>query len=240
MLRLILIFIVGLFVAVGVLAVALYHFLGVKGLIVFPFVILALLWVAKWVIKNLVKKFALSLFGRKSRALRGAAMTVHSIRVIPEPPEPESEPDDEEDEESEDPALIGSDATSEEKNVESNEKPAVSTEKKEPKDYVELDVTITPKPASCDAFTFWEPTEFILTSDKIKSLGDLEEKTIGDVHSVEVWNGSAFGPDDQGKYPGEQRLKIIFEVKPGSKSGWLCYYHEAIGQLQLPVGTVEV
>jgi hypothetical protein len=234
MLRLILLLIVGLFVAVGVLAVALYHFLGVRGLIIFPFVILAFLWVAKWVIKNLVKKFALSLFGRKARALRGATMNVHSIKVIPEPPEPKSEDEDED----ETPPSIGHGVAGE--NAELGEKSAVSIGKKDPRDYVELDVTITPKPASCNAFTFWEPTEFILASEKIRNLADLEEKSIGDVHSVEVWNGSAFGSDDQGKYPGEQRLKVIFEVKPGSKSGWLCYYHEAIGQLQLPVGTVEV
>jgi hypothetical protein len=95
MLRLILIFIVGVFVAVGVLAVALYHFFGVKGLIAFPFVILALMWVAKWMVKSLVKKFASSLFGMKARALRGATMNVHSIKVVPKPPEPDVEDEDE-------------------------------------------------------------------------------------------------------------------------------------------------
>lgn len=242
MLRFILILVVGLFVAVGVLAVALYHFFGVEGLIVFPFVVLALLWVAKWLIKNMLKKLALSLFGRKARALRGATMTVHSIKVIPEPPESNS---DEEIDGT--PSLshgVGSgneDEDDDEKDDESNEKSAVvSIEKKEPKDYVELDVTITPKAASCDSFTHWEPTELILASEKIRSLADLEEKSIGDVHSVEVWDGSGFGTGDSDKYPGQQRLKIVFEVKPGSKSAWLCYYHETIGQLELPVGTVEV
>jgi len=224
MLRLILIVIVGTFVAVGVLAVGLYHFLGVKGLIAFPFVVLALVWIATWFIKTLIKKFALSLFGLKARVLRGATMNVHSIKVIPEPPESKGESGHEDEEE---------------KDARSSEQPvAVSIEKKEPKDYVELDVTITPKP---DAYhRFWEPTEFILSSEKIRSLADLEERSIGDVHSVEVWDGAAFGSDDPGKYPGEQRLKIVFGVKPGSKFGWLCYYNEAIGQLELPVGTVEV
>jgi hypothetical protein len=103
---------------------------------------------------------------------------------------------------------------------------------------VELDVTITPK--ADGANRFWEPSELILTSEKITSLADLEEKSVGAAHTVEIWDGSAFGPDENDKYPGEQRLKIVFEVKPGTKSGWLCYYHEALGRLELPVGTVEV
>lgn len=275
MLRLILIFIVGVFVAVGVLAVALYHFFGVRGLIAFPFVILALMWVAKWMVKGLVKKFALSLFGIKARALRGATMNVHSIKAVPKPPETNVEPEEDEDEdesenEDEDPPSPGSrllrataqqdgaagevkrseDPPSPElrragedehdKNAETKELPAAvkSLGQEDPKDYVELDVTITPKADAGNRF--WEPSELILTSEKITSLADLEEKSVGAVHTVEIWDGSAFGPDENDKYPGEQRLKIVFEVKPGTKSGWLCYYHEAIGQLELPVGTVEV
>ena len=80
MLRLILLVIVGMFVAVGVLAVALFHFWGWKGLVAFPFIILALLWFAKFAIKSLAKKFALSLFGMKARALRGATMNIHFFR----------------------------------------------------------------------------------------------------------------------------------------------------------------
>lgn len=220
---------------------ALYHFLGVKGLIAFPFVVLALVWMAKWVIKSLIKKFALSLFGMKARVLRGATVNVHSVKAIPEPPKSKDETDQDEDEAEEQPSP-GSGAAGEdeeEKEATSSAPPvAVPIGKKEPRDYVELDVTITPRPEA--SHRVWEPTEFILSSEKIRSLADLEEKSIGDVHSVEVWDGAAFGPDHPGKYPGEQRLKIVFEVKPGSKLGWLCYYNEAIGQLELPVGTVEV
>lgn len=107
-----------------------------------------------------------------------------------------------------------------------------------PKDYVEMDVTLTPQTNGGNAL--WEPAELILTSKKVKSLADLEENDIGSVHSLEVWDGAAFGPDDPGKYPGVQRLKIIFEVTPGVGSAWLHYYNEPIGQLKLPVGTIEV
>jgi hypothetical protein len=231
MLRLILLVIVGMFVAVGVLAVALFHFWGWKGLVAFPFIILAFLWVAKFLIKSLVKKFALSLFGMKARALRGATMNVHSIKSIPKPPEQEPEMD-ENDEEAEDGAQKEAMPVVETQPVVKAAKP------EDPKDYVELDVTITPTAKACNSV--WEPTELILTSCKIKSLADLEEKDIGSVHSVEVWNGSAFGPDDPGKYPGEQRIKIIFEVKPVENTAWLHYYNEPIGQLNLPVRTIEV
>jgi hypothetical protein len=231
MLRLILLAIVGLFVAVGVLAVALFHFWGWKGLIAFPFIIFAFLWVAKFLIKSLVKKFALSLFGMKARALRGATMNIHSIKSISKPPERAPEQDmDDEDEELED---------GEEAMPVAEAQPVVkTTQPEDPKDYIELDVTITP--IQKDGNSVWEPTELILTSSKIKSLADIANKEIGSVHSVEVWNGSAFGPDDPGKYPGEQRLKIIFEVKPGENAGWMYYYNEPIGQLNLPVRTIEV
>jgi len=231
MLRLILLVIVGMFVAVGVLAVALFHFWGWRGLVAFPFIILVLLWFAIFAIKSLAKKFALSLFGIKARVLHGATMNVHSIKSVSKPPEREPEPDDD-DEELEDSEQEEAMPVAEAKAV------VKATEPEDPKDYVELDVTITPTPNACNSV--WEPTEFILTSSKIKSLADMAENEVGSVHSVEIWNGTAFGPDDPGKYPGEQRLKIIFEVKPGANAAWLCYYNETIGQLNLPVRTIEV
>lgn len=235
MLRLILLVIVGMFVAVGVLAVALFHFWGWRGLVAFPFIILALLWVAKFVIKSLAKKFALSLFGMKSRALRGAAMNVHSIKSVPRPPAEEPEMDDE-DEALEDGEQKEAVPTTEAV-VQAN--PVVKvTEPEDPKDYIELDITITPTPKAANSI--WEPSELILTSGKIKSLSDIADKDIGSVYSLEIWDGTAFGPDDPGKYPGEQRLKLIFEVKPGENTGWLHYYNECIGQLKLPVRTIEV
>ncbi len=214
MLRLIVTIVIALFAIVGGLAVALYHFFGWKGLLVFPFILMAAVWLAKVVISRLVKQFALGLFGLKAGALQGATMTVHSIKAIPQPPEPAPEPDDTGSAEARD----GGGET--------------------PKDYVELDVTITPK---ADAgSSIWEPTELILTSGTIKNLTELEDKELGTTHSVEIWTGTEFGPDDAGKYPGEQRLKIIFAVKPGARDAWLHYYHEPIGQLKLPPGTIDV
>ncbi len=233
MIRLILFVVIALFIIVGGLAVVLYHFFGWKGLIVFPFILVAVVWLAKLVITNLVKKFALGLFGMKAGVLKGATMNVHAIRSVPQPPEAEPEPDaaDEDGDE----IAKEDEATEAESEEEDDGEP---DEPETPKDYVEVDVTITPKSDACNAV--WEPTELMLTSEKIKSLADLEEKEVGTTHSVEIWNGTAFAPDDPGKYPGEQRLKIIFAVKPGAKDAWLHYYQEPIGQLRLPPGTIDV
>ena len=91
-------------------------------------------------------------------------------------------------------------------------------------------------PREGNAERVWEPGEFILVSEPIKSLADLEDgdKEVGSTHDVRVWNGTVFGPDDPGKYPGEQRLKLTFSVTPGTTKAWLQYYNEPIGSLLLP------
>ena len=53
-------------------------------------------------------------------------------------------------------------------------------------------------------------------------------------YEVKIWDGTKFGPDDPGKYPGEQRLKLTFSIKPGASKAWLHYYAETIGVLELP------
>ena len=238
MLRLILAGVLLLLLFVGGLAVALFHFYGWKGALAFPILLVVLLWLGKMFIGKLIKGFALSLFSMKSRVLRGATMTVHSIVPVPKPPpEPEMEDEDEEEDESDEetaPAQIES-ATKPAPETSPKEKEAVElTEPEEPREYFEVDLTITP--AASGEGRVWEPSEFILTTEKLKSLEDLEEgeKTVGSVEDVKIWDGSKFGPDDPGKYPGEQRLKIIFAVKPGTSKAWLHYYSETIGSLDLP------
>jgi hypothetical protein len=211
MLRLILFTIVLFLVIVGVLAVALFHFFGWPGLIAFPFIILTLVWLGKVVLVNLFKRFALGLFGMKARALKGATMSVHSIKSVLKPENEDAKSDCEE---------------------KSGAKPETA------KDYVEVDVTISPGKEL--RLVPWEPSELLLTSDRIKSLSDIEEKEVGTTHSVGIWDGTSFSPDDPGKYAGAQRLKIVFEVKPGTTDAWLYYYNQPIGQLKLPVGTIDV
>jgi hypothetical protein len=233
MLRLILLFVVAMLVAVGALAIALNHYFGWKWLIAIPFLMIAFAWMAKVVIKSLIRRFTLGLFGMKARALRGATIRVHSVKSVPKPPEPESEPEEDAGDVASAAAGGGSDEAV------ADETDETETEEVEtPKDYVEVDVTITPETGADGSV--WEPGELMLASEKIKSLADLEEKEVGTTHSVEIWNGMAFGPDDEGKYPGEQRLKITFQVKPGASRAWLHYYNEPLGDLTLPVGAIDV
>ncbi|MEK7780362.1 MAG: hypothetical protein AAB370_02540 [Verrucomicrobiota bacterium] len=229
MIRVILFIVLLVFLVIGGLAVGLYQLWGWKGFLAFPFILIAMVWLIKLVVGKMFKHFALSLFGMKSGVLRGATMNVHSIRSVPKPVEAEVER-----------ASLGEGESDEsaDDDDEGEGDDATPDEPISPKDYVELDVTITPKQGN--GGSVWEPTELMLTTGKIKSLSDLEGKEAGTTHSVEVWNGTAFGPDDPGKYPGEQRLKIIFAVKPGMGRVWLHYYNEPIGELQLPPGTIDV
>jgi len=110
----------------------------------------------------------------------------------------------------------------------------------EPRDYVDVELTITPK--NSEEGRVWEPSELILLSKKIRSLAQLEDGDyeVGTVYEVKVWDGKEFCPDDPGKYPGEQRLKLTFEVKPGSSRAWLHYYAETIGVVELPVNRDDI
>src|SRR5580765_1306485 len=88
MLKLIFVATVLILAIVGGLAVALNHFFGWKGLIAFPFLLIALVWVGKVVIGKMIKHVALGLFSIKSGVLRGATMTLHSVTAATKPSEP--------------------------------------------------------------------------------------------------------------------------------------------------------
>ncbi len=218
MIRFILVIVLLSLALLGGIAVALHHYFGGKGLIAFPFLLIALLWGGKVIFGNMAKKFFLSMFSVKARALRDATMTVHSIKAIPMP-KLELEEDDHD------------------HSVASDDHDHEDGEDNEPQHYFQVDVTITPKVAD----GVWEPGEFILTSERIKSLEELEDgsKELGTTHEVLIWNGTTFGPDEDGKYPGSQRLLLTFAVKPNSSKTWLHYYDEPIGTLELPA-TIDV
>jgi len=228
MLQLILIAVVLVLAIFAGAAVTIYHFFGAKGLIALPFLLLLFVWIGKSVAGFAFKKFALGLMRTKAAALKGATVNVHSITPVAKPLEAKSE-DPEDDETLEAGEADETDSTPE---------TAVElAEPDEPTNYYEVDVTITPAPAASDRF--WEPGEFILTSQKISSLDDMENNEAGLVFDTKVWDGNKFGPDDPGKYPGEQRLLLTFAVKPGTKSAWLHYYNDSITQFKLPEWRVQ-
>jgi hypothetical protein len=222
MLRLIFVLIFVFLASIAGSSIALWHFFGWKGLIALPFILIALLWLGKKVGGYLFKRVALSLFEMKSRVLRGASMTVHSVTPVAQLKHENEMAEAEEDEEAD-----------EAEEVDDAELDSPD-EAEEPKEYFAVDVTI--KPRNGEANAFWEAGEFILLSERISNLAQLEEgdKELGTVEEVKVWNGSEWGPDDPGKYPGEQRLLMTFAVKPNTSTAWLNYYNEPIGTLELP------
>jgi hypothetical protein len=203
MLRLILLMILGLLVLTGIIAVALYHFLGLTGLVVFPFVMLVVLWILMKVIGKFVKRLLTIPFKMKAGVLHKAGMQIHSITPV---------------------------------TVVKRIKEGEIGEAGELKHYYDVDVTITPQGNA--AGRVWEPGEFILTSKPVSKLGDLEAG-IGSVHETRIWNGTEFAEDDPGKYPGPQRVKLTFEVKPDTTKAWLQYYIETIGVIDLPAWKPE-
>jgi hypothetical protein len=216
MLRLILAAFFLFLVAIAGLAIALNYFFGWKGLIAFPFILIALLWVSKIIIGKLFQRLLLRLFSMKSRVLRGAKLRVHSITAVAKPVESSDDSD-----------VSDSDLV----DVGQGDDEIVQ---EEPSHYFDVDMTITPKES--EQVRVWEPGELILTTKKLSSLADLEagDHELGTAGQVLVWDGSQFGPDDPGKYPGEQRLKITFATKPNTSKAWLHYYDVPIGLLELP------
>src|SRR2546423_14770848 len=85
MIRLIFLAVVLILFAVAGFVLALEHYFGWKALIALPFVLVLVVWLGKKGIGYLFRRFALGLFSMKSRVLRGAELTVHSIIPVPKP-----------------------------------------------------------------------------------------------------------------------------------------------------------
>lgn len=202
MFKLILVVVFLVLALIGGIAVALFHFFGWKGLLAFPVILIGLAWVGKRVAGGIFRRMSLGFLSPKSKVLRKATMTVHSLVPVPRP-------------------LTGED----------------EGEPEEPKHYYDIDVTISPRDSTSQEV--WEPAELTLTSQQITSVTDIQNKQVGFADQVLVWNGSKFGPDNPGKYPGVARLKITFAVKPGNSRVWLHYYNETIGSMELPPWTCQ-
>jgi hypothetical protein len=232
MVRLILVILVLLLTILGVLAVSLFKYFGWKGMVAFPFIVFFLVWIGKFFITKVIQRFALGLFSMKSGALKEATVTVHSITPIPRPPEPDEEHEDEEDDEGESDAEEKTEAADSD-TTQNQEEESGHSEPQKPKAYYEVELTITP--TAGNKSRAWEPGEFILTSEPVKKLADLEVKEVGAMHDVQVWDGAKFSPDDECKYPGEQRLKLTVALEPGTSNAWLQYYNESLASLAFPV-----
>src|SRR5262245_29227837 len=89
MFKLLIVLLILVVVFIGGIAVGLYQFYGWKGLIALPFVLFALMRIATWIgrpiLKRFAGRFALGLMSEKSEVLQKATVAVHSISPVPVP-----------------------------------------------------------------------------------------------------------------------------------------------------------
>jgi hypothetical protein len=238
--RFIVIAIVWLVLLFGVIEAGIYHFLGWHGAVAAPVILALVVLGGRFFGGRLIRWLFMIPFRAKARVLHRATMEVHSVRQVVvvkrmEIAERREVAVDADSGETIGPAPDESDAESP-----SDEDSADSTaqdndgddENEELRHFYEFDVTITPQDHM--AGRVWEPGEFIPVARPGMRLENLEDESVGYLHDCRVWDGSAFGPDDPGKYPGQQRLKLTFGFKPGTTKAWVYYYNEILGQIDIP------
>lgn len=213
MLRIVLITLVLLLTVTGGVAILLFQQFGWEGLFVLPFLLIGLGWLTKTVVSRLIRNFLLKAFALKSDVLHLADITIHSVIPVSKPP-----------------AVI--DISDERETYDSDEVEEDNTEE-EPMDYFEAELTITPERNHEDGI--WEPGELILMSRPVRSLLELEDAdTVGTIQQVQIWEGGRFLPGESGKYHGEQKLRVTFEVNRGIRKAVVQYYNHALGEIAFP------
>lgn len=102
----------------------------------------------------------------------------------------------------------------------------------EPLRYVWLDVTITPQPAT-SGFTHWEPGELMLAPAdfKLKDLDSLE--SCYQVYDSRMMLDGIETEDEEGKYTGPQRVKLLVGVPENERAFKFVYYFEHFGHITL-------
>jgi len=173
-----------------------------------------------------------ALFKMKGSVLRKARLTVHSIQPVEAPLPPiETEDDDEAH-----PPLPcagqialpppqdpGAEHVGEENQV-------IGTDSVTPaRDYFLLDVTIKPTRWGI-GFKRWQPGELALTSP---GSGWLDNDDSCEILNVQVANHGDFGPEDDMRYAGAQRLRLLVGVRQGVERLTFRYYTERFGDILL-------
>jgi tetratricopeptide (TPR) repeat protein len=173
--------------------------------------------VAYFALKFLIGAAFLKLFSApfkmKGKALAGATCTMHGFEWTEKPVhEHDDEGDSDED--------YGEDFEDD------DDEPEV------PLRYVWLDVTITPQERS-EGFTHWEPGELMLAPADLKFNGlDNLESCYG-AEDVRLANEQGDMDDEDGKYAGPQRIKLLFGIPKDKSNFTLAYYFEQFGSIQL-------
>jgi hypothetical protein len=97
-----------------------------------------------------------------------------------------------------------------------------------PRDYYELDVTIRPGQQTGTAFKLWQPGELAL----VDAEADWDEDDdCCRIERVEVEYAGSFGPEDEMRYSGPVRLRLLLGVRPGTGRLAFRYYTEKFGEV---------
>jgi len=233
-----------LLLAIGV-TVALYEFLGWKGLALAFVLNLAAIWFGIIFIGKAIKTLIPGPFKAKGRVLANASIEINSIVAasVPEYPHDSSDYDDEDDED-----RAGYYRTDQ--------------ADFENRRWYTLDVTVRPAASEggeCTPFQHWEPTELELVPiDKPPMSFDDDDDEYGvcRIHNTAMWVNGAFRSDDDlryardrdaeddedefddgelfGKVTGEQRLRLLIGVLPNADTLKFAYYFEQFGRVDVP------
>jgi len=225
--------------AIGV-TVALYEFLGWKGLALAFVLNLAAIWFGIILIGKAIKTLIAGPFKAKGRVLENASIETNSIVAasVPEYPRDSNDYDDED--------IVGYDR--------------IDQADFENRRWYTLDVTVRPAASEggeCTAFQHWEPTELELVHiDKSPISFDDDEYGACRIHNTAMWVNGAFRSDDDlgsapdgnaeddddefddgelfGKVTGEQRLRLLIGVLPNADTLKFAYCFEQFGRVDVP------
>jgi hypothetical protein len=205
--------------ALAVLVAAIIYLPAWVWLVIVPAVLLTpfvLRQVVRWRVRSFLKElegqtppgmppgFA-SLFKMKGSVLRGARVVVHSLEPAEPPPAREDSPA----------PGAGQGETAPEAGA---------------RVYYRLEVTIKPTRWGV-GFKLWVPGDLRLVSP---DSGWMDEDDCCAIETLEVMHGGGYGPEDEMRYGGAQRLRLLLAVRPGTRRLAFQYYTEKFGDIALP------
>jgi hypothetical protein len=195
-----------LFLVLTVVAFKFLPWWGVVAFLLAAFYSLKLL--GGWFLNRLI----MLPFQAKGRVLKGATLVVHSIEPAKAPP----------------PKQLTYNAADE--RVEGESEADESASDDGPREWYQLKITVTPKP-STGAFQHWEPGELRLTRPGLP-WDESDDACL--VKDVEIEQDGAFHDHDGLKFHGEQRLRLLMGVQPGTTRLVCRYYFETFGEVNVP------
>lgn len=227
-----LVIVVVLALVVTAAAITLWGVWGLLGVI-------ALAIVGAFVIKHvagmMIRKLFTAPFLAKGAVLRDASIAVHSVTpttapVYPEPRAEETDSSAEDEPDPDDPDEADAEYLEDEEDEDERSVPDSALA------WYHVDATITPREPTGRGFTLWEPSELVLVGPEAKSAATLEEmedadEDGGQVREVEIWREGAWGADEEGKYGGPQRVRLLIGLPQGMRRGRLRYYFEVFGDV---------